>query len=245
MINKRCKSAIAIILALLSMGTPLANANSLNLTRDQKSIYASEMKNINLKSKDDIQLFINEKIDEGIKFEENKDLTQEEIDKRFNDISNNYKMYEPFSAVDEEFVLFYSMNSSNARYNKPGQPISFTNKHSQYGLNATYNATVNLEHTSPLVYNFKYSLKGYIDVPESHVGSKQAHLRCEVFGIIGSGGIGRVYNKTINSAVGTSPGKTNFNIYDTTGVMVGFIGAHLYPTATVSTKNGSTFTMPQ
>lgn len=245
MINKRCKSAIAITLALLSMGTPLANANSLNLTRDQKSIYASEMKNINLKSKDDIQLFINEKIDEGIKFEENKDLTQEEIDKRFNDISNNYKMYEPFSAVDEEFVLFYSMNSTQVKASPEQESKTFTFKHSQYGLNATYYTKVTMKYLSPLRDNLKYSMEGYIDVPESHVGSKQAHLRCEVFGILGSGGVGRVYNKTINSGVGKNPGKTYFNIYENTGYIIGFVGYSLTPTATVSTQKGSTFTMPQ
>ncbi|MED3940982.1 hypothetical protein P4643_05530 [Priestia megaterium] len=130
--------------------------------------------------------------------EELANLTQNEVIANFERIDKEYAMEEPFSAKDQTFIEMYAK--------KPSAMTLFTSK-SISGSNSSNGVTVKVSGTIKddiqNVVNQSFSpsnLKTSTTAGASKVSSVKTVVYHNAYGLVGSGGIGKVYSGTLSTS---------------------------------------------
>lgn len=254
MFNKRIKILTTLSLSALLLFSPMTiNANPSSENSEENNMKTENQ--VDLLSEKESKDYVERKLKEGIKFEQNLNLSESEIDERFKEISEKYKVNELLSDEDSEFVTFYStVNATDLdsedtssdvtpRYAPINKATPFNFSRTKYGLNTRFKGSFNLKRLGA-VNNFSYSIDSSATCNNSHLGSIKTKLSCEVYGLLGSGGLIKAYSGSISSNTRRSPGTLYYSASAPTGVIAGFVGAYLNPSATFVTKNGSSLQLP-
>ncbi|GAB1809288.1 MULTISPECIES: hypothetical protein [Priestia] len=130
--------------------------------------------------------------------EELANLTQDEVIANFERIDKEYAMEEPFSAKDQTFIEMYAK--------KPSAMTLFTSK-SISGSNSSNGVTVKVSGTIKddiqNVVNQSFSasnLKTSTTAGASKVSSVKTVVYHNAYGLVGSGGVGKVYSGTLSTS---------------------------------------------
>lgn len=147
--KKKIMKFNSLALASLIVALPvISNANEVNSNEqlaNTNEVSSSEQLNEN----EVIENRIKEIKDNGFKYEINKNLSEDEIYKRLEDIDSKYDLYEPCSPEDSEFILGYqdtfgknsdTQNESTFAINQ-NMPIR-TVKKSAYGVTAQFSGSI-------------------------------------------------------------------------------------------------------
>ncbi|WP_455931261.1 hypothetical protein [Priestia aryabhattai] len=130
--------------------------------------------------------------------EELANLTQDEVIANFERINKQYAMEEPFSAKDQTFIEMYAK--------KPSAMTLFASK-SISGSNSSNGVTVKVSGTIKddiqNVVNQSFSasnLKTSTTAGASKVSSVKTVVYHNAYGLVGSGGVGKVYSGTLSTS---------------------------------------------
>ncbi|CAH0325038.1 hypothetical protein [Priestia megaterium] len=130
--------------------------------------------------------------------EELANLTQDEVIANFERIDKEYAMEEPFSARDQTFIEMYAK--------KPSAMTLFASK-SISGSNSSNGVTVKVSGTIKddiqNVVNQSFSasnLKTSTTAGASKVSSVKTVVYHNAYGLVGSGGVGKVYSGTLSTS---------------------------------------------
>lgn len=189
-----------------------------------------------------------------IQHEINKDLSEEQIKERFRQINSTYKIQEPFSEEDSEFIRAYALStesvdtSEDTEINSGIQTMSlkFGNSNSEsfsksktaYGVTVKFTGTVYIN-IGLVTNSYRGKTKAVITKGKSKVNSLKLGVTNTAYGLIGGGGtrVGLVYNGETHSKTTT---KTTWNMDKTikfTGVGVLYTYTDAY--VQVATKAGT------
>ncbi|MFI8495283.1 hypothetical protein ACIGC1_20645 [Peribacillus butanolivorans] len=191
-----------------------------------------------------------------IQYEVNKNLSEEQIRERFDQINSSYELQEPFSEEDTEFVRAYAASTASGdtsededtEINNGIQALStkFGNSNSQsfsktrtaMGVTVKFTGTVYVK--IGLVNNsYRGNLKAVITSGGSKINSLKLAVTNTAYGLVGGGGtkVGLVYNDQKTSSTKT---KTTWSMDQTvkyTGVAVVYTYTDAY--VQVATKSGT------
>ncbi|MFS2174066.1 hypothetical protein [Priestia megaterium] len=130
--------------------------------------------------------------------EELANLTQDEVIANFERIDKEYAMEEPFSVKDQTFIEMYAK--------KPSAMTLFASK-SISGSNSSNGVTVKVSGTIKddiqNVVNQSFSasnLKTSTTAGASKVSSVKTVVSHNAYGLVGSGGVGKVYSGTLSTS---------------------------------------------
>jgi hypothetical protein len=130
--------------------------------------------------------------------EELANLTQDEVIANFQRINKEYAMEEPFSVKDQTFIEMYAK--------KPSAMTLFASK-SISGSNSSNGVTVKVSGTIKddiqNVVNQSFSasnLKTSTTAGASKVSSVKTVVYHNAYGLVGSGGVGKVYSGTLSTS---------------------------------------------
>lgn len=149
-------------------------------------------------------------------------LSQSEINARFDQINSSYAVGEEFTAEDAAFVLEYGKSPQEMMLR---QSQGFSVSGGGYGTNL--NAYGSVWHNGVFNYNWGGQItatKTSGGTPRSITGS----VNCTSYGIVGSGGIGLVYDETIYHSSSYSN-----SLYMNKGANYSGLGITFYVTARV------------
>ena len=230
---------LALSLVVLSITSSFSSASVL-----ESKFVKSEKKDINdlIKMQENI----------GIKFDINKDLTKEEIVNRFDVINNKYGIGEVFSDEDAEFVLLYSNQGGikskestttfKLRNGAYGVPQRFSKKVTKYGLDVQLSGSVKFDVIGFIKNKYRYSGDYYTKCTNSHLAKMTSKITCVAYGLLGEGGIGKVYDGSKDGATRTTPGTVYTDTHRDISVF-GHTISYVNVKATFTTKNGSILTV--
>ncbi|WP_099354065.1 hypothetical protein [Fredinandcohnia onubensis] len=193
---------------------------------------------------------------EELQYDINKNLSQEEISARFQEINSSYDIGVPFSPEDTEFVKYYAdlklsdTQKSNdsiiqpAQVYNPGGTItaSFGESKYQYGVGISISGSVrttmgNLNHT------YGGTFTSYIQVGRTNASKVQNFVTHSAYGFVGTSGtyIGLVHSSSISSTSGKNP--STWSIDEDKGyAAIGVVYTYTNAYARVTTPSG-TFTL--
>ena len=200
-----------------------------------------------------------------MKYEENINLTEEEIAKRFDLIDTTYSTGEAFSDKDAEFIVNYAQSKecepktraidNKKSFNRTKRSID--NKKSFNRTKTRYNVTVTIKghvRTKNGLINHSYGGTFYADVKKgSHVASLKNVITHRAYGLVGDSGtyIGLVHDSATSSKTSKKwrpnlkSGKRDLYIDNdkkyTAGPGIAYSRTDAY--VRVTTKVGSTFTL--
>jgi hypothetical protein len=125
----------------------------------------------------------------------NQKLSAKQIEKRFAEINSSYQLGEPLSDEDAEFVRTYATPAASGGVS-PMATQNFNRSGSGYGVSASFYGSV-FSNIGLLSCSFGGNvtctiLSGYLQWQGSEL-----HITQTTYGVIGSGGIGIVYNGEI------------------------------------------------
>mgnify|MGYP004692059681 CR=1 FL=1 len=164
----------------------------------------------------------------------NDNLSEQLIRDRFSQINSSYAIGEEFTAEDADFVLRYGVTA-----NTPSllDSRSFTMSGSGYGT--TVNVSGNVYHNGTFSYSYGANAwvnKTYGPTPRSMTLT----VHCTSYGVVGSGGIGIIYNDSV-SYTGSNTNSFNASPSRTySGVMTSYI---VETWVDVTTSSGNFFTI--
>jgi len=147
-----------------------------------------------------------------LKFSCNKNLSEEEIAKRFDEVNEKYGFYEPFSLEDTEFIRAYANPVKNNSLTRGIITRFDVNKKRTYdGITATIKGSVWVDE-GVINHSFGGDLVGTATQPAGKTIKKlTAYVQIECYGILGSTGvIGKVYSGELPSSV-TNNTSINFS----------------------------------
>ncbi|MBC1604107.1 hypothetical protein HCJ39_05185 [Listeria rocourtiae] len=191
-----------------------------------------------------------------ITYDINKNLTEEQVSQRFVEIGTKYKIEEPFSKEDAEFVVHYAKANSDYPQDEPTSPIqargihfykgtdsrSFKKSKTAQGVKVTFSGKVSNHLNSIIPSDQWYSGKttAKINSGSAKVKSIKTTVSVSSFGFIGSSGtyVGLVHNSSLTSKSGN---KATVNYLDKkkkyTALLMVYTNATTY--VTVDTTTGS------
>lgn len=181
--------------------------------------FERKVEELNIYTTEESETIVLEKLDkieqEGFKYEKNKGLSDEEIDKRYAEISEKYDLFEKVSEEDEEFILAYQnifkpinqeSKSIETRGIDQNKTIKTVQKASQ-GVTAKVSGS--LRHKGGSAWNFKNSYGGsvYFNIVggASKVRKVTGQIIHEAWGIAGEGGVIKVYDGKIEYVKDKAP----------------------------------------
>lgn len=170
------------------------------------------------------------------------DLSEIDIMKRFEAIDKNYEIGEVLSLEDQRFVFKYANGYSNQLpkkdLNREMQPMSFntfTGKSTINGIEAAILGTHDL-YNGWINNNYTISMTTAIGKNKSKVTKIKNEYEHYAFGLIGSGGIGKVYTKKDST---TCNSNTSCYSYFTNSYLASAALAYTNIKGTVYYSNGS------
>lgn len=170
------------------------------------------------------------------------EFTEAEINERIKQIADSYDLYEPLNAEDAEFIKKYAiqpMDRGNIGVN--GYKSSSFNE-TKYNSSGTVGVRASGTIWADIgVINNSYggnftsrAIKG-----SSRVDKIRNSIRHTAFGLIGSGGIGKVYDNSITNTCNSSICTTN----SSKSYVASVAYARTWASSTVYYDNGSTLTV--
>ncbi len=168
--------------------------------------------NANLAFANESQIAYNDKTSPiaigDIVYDVNKNLTQEQISQRFQTINTTYKIGLPFSDEDSEFVRAYAKPANQSNAISLLSTVNIDNLGSANGVYGRIYGSI-FSDISTVNCSFGGNLTGTATSSTHSISKLTIKVQHTSYGIIGSGGIGLVYSKTISASSSTSP--VNFN----------------------------------
>lgn len=145
---------------------------------------------------------------EDIVCDVNKNLTRDQIAQRFQTINNSYKIGEPFSKEDSEFVRAYANPTNKSAATDMSiastDTLSIDNLDDANGVYGRIYGTI-FSTTGTLNHSFGGNLTGTAASSTHSISKLTVYVQHTAYGIIGSDGVGLVYNKTISASSITTP----------------------------------------
>lgn len=211
---------IPMLSSVSAMENQYPNVDSINngVIKESKSIsdeeFEKKVKELDIHTTKESKNIILQKLEkikqEGFEYESNKDLSAEEIEKRYTEINEKYDLFEKVSEEDEEFLIAYQnifepINNQNqyeqninARGLNQNKPIKTVQKAS---MGVTARVSGSLRQKGGSAWNFKNSYGGsvYFNIVggASKVRKVTGQIKHEAWGIIGEGGVAKVYDGQI------------------------------------------------
>lgn len=181
-----------------------------------------------------------------INYEVNKNLTEERVHERFEQINSKYQINEPFSSEDTEFVRAYASLNVQNDVNQLSDISLLSDTKSEYfnEVKSKYYVSVNFygRVTSTLnVVNHSYrgDVTANITSGEEKVNKIETTVTNVAYGLLGNSGtyIGIVYDDSISSSTSS---RTTWSMdktvnYSAVGVVYTYTNAY----ATITTSSGS------
>ena len=169
-------------------------------------------------------------------YPENENLSSQEITDRFKLIDASYEVGEAFSEVDADFVLRYGMKPVNGDVYRASQNFNVSGS----GYGTSINATGSLYHNGVVP---SYSYGGNVNINTTY-GPTPKNLKltihCTSYGIIGSGGVGIIYNDEVSASKSWSSSFSASPSRSYSGYMVSY---SVYGWVDVTTSSGNFFTV--
>ncbi|MDN3451801.1 hypothetical protein QMA09_16550 [Planococcus sp. APC 3906] len=143
---------------------------------------------------------LNQSSESDIYKEELANLTQEEISSNFKRIDTQYKIGEAFSLKDQTFVELYAKKAT------PEGITLFASKtisgsRTSNGITVTVNGTIKDDIQNIINHSFGASnLKTSTTAGSSKVTSVKTVVYHNAYGLVGSGGVGKVYSGSISTS---------------------------------------------
>lgn len=185
-----------------------------------------------------------------IMYNENKNLSEDDIAKRFIEINEKYEINQPFSNEDAEFVVTYSEKTESENNNlsrglhfyKGTTSKNFNTSKTSQGVKVTFSGNVkthiNAINVSDQWYSGKTTAK--INSGSSKVKSIKTVITNATYGFIGNSGtyIGLVNSSSLTSSSGA---KSTANYLDKKHKYTAILATYTYVTTyvTVNTSQGS------
>lgn len=179
-----------------------------------------------------------------IKYDENKNLSGEEIAKRFDIINSTYNVGEAFSDKDAEFIVHYADNQADIKARNTTTK-SFNKK------KTAFNITVQIQGSTRATHNIMKNSYGATFnskvIKGSHTKSLQNVVTHSAYGLIGNGGtyVGLVHNSTMGNTTTSSWKPSTGALYTNSDKK--YTAAVLYANTNayvkVTSKAGSVFTL--
>ncbi|MCR8867431.1 hypothetical protein V7054_13040 [Priestia megaterium] len=186
-----------------------------------------------------------------VTYESNKNLSDEQVSDRFEEINSKYDIEEPFSAEDAEFIRAYASsptdstdNDSNSepmfqtqsiKLNSGSQAFSKSTK--SYGVGVSFTGRVYGD-INALNHSYRGKMTAKITSGSSKVKKIQTTVTNVAYGLLGNGGtyVGIVYNGSKSSS--TTKNKTSWSMDETVkygGVAVVYTYTNAYTRITTTT----------
>lgn len=198
-----------------------------------------------------------------ITYEVNKDLSDDEIRERFDEINNKYEINAPFTKEHAEFVVYYSNNkvvdqsesstlldvgefennidTAALKFYKGTTSKRFFQQKVSSGVTAQFVGLITNHNNSLNISDQWYKGKTTVNIMKgnSKVKSIKTVVKVSTYGLIGSGGtyVGLVYNGQVGSSTKSNKINTLDEIDKYTAVAV--VYSHINAYATVTTAEGS------
>nr|WP_295975672.1 hypothetical protein [uncultured Bacillus sp.] len=186
-----------------------------------------------------------------MKYDVNKNLSEEQIAERFDWINSNYEINQPFSLEDTEFIRAYaSPSTANAPTNNGGistYDLKFGNSASQsfsksktaQGVSIKIAGSVRAE-VNVLNHSYGAKYKTTVSSGSSKIKSIRNNVKASAYGMVGTSGtyVGLVHSSSIGATSGSKP--TSWSI-DKTKEYSASLVVYVYVNAytTVNTTSGS------
>ncbi|MBR7795124.1 hypothetical protein GT022_03570 [Agaribacter marinus] len=221
---KKLLNSFLIIGLLLSLVSPL-------------SVFASDLTSKNTMEKDYKELMGLIESSEKEKYKkEMSNLTQEEIYENFIKIDQEYDIGEEFSLKDQAFIEMYAKPVDSWEIT-PFKSKKISGSKSQNGVTVKVSGTIKDDIQNVINQSFGASnLKTSTTKGASKVKSVKTTVHHTAYGLIGSGGVGKVYSGTLSTS-----GK-NSTLTGTKRYTAVVAYASTWATATVK-HSGGTFTV--
>lgn len=149
---------------------------------------------------------------EAVTYNSNKNLTAAQISERFQTINTTYEIGQPFSEEDVEFIRAYAnptnQNQDNAMMRATIDTIPIDNLANANNVYGRIYGNVYLT-VDGLSRSFGGNLTGTAASSTQNITNLIIYVEHTAFGIIGSGGVGIVYNKTLSASSASTPVKFN------------------------------------
>ncbi|PAD23675.1 hypothetical protein CHH55_20650 [Niallia circulans] len=190
---------------------------------------------------------------EEIKFDINKNLSEEQISDRFEEINSSYEVNQPFSIEDIEFIRAYATPNNSNTTNNPGmiqtQAIKLGNHNSakfnkpktKYGVTVKFSGTVYTD-INVLNHSYRGNITAKITAGSSKVKKIKLATTNKAYGLLGKGGtyVGIVNSSEVSSSTttkntGWSMDKTGK--YGAVGVLYTYTDAYVDITTTSGAFN--------
>lgn len=137
--------------------------------------------------------------------DEFSDLSQKEVNEKFEEINEKYDIEEEFSKRDQAFVKMYAEPINDESNNiKPMATESVSESKTKNGVTVKVNGTLDINNQGVINQSFGANLKTRTTKGASKVNSVKTEVEHNAYGIIGSGGIGKTYTGKL-----TNSGKNN------------------------------------
>jgi hypothetical protein len=146
-----------------------------------------------------------------IQYSINKNLNSKQIAERFTEINSKYALYQPFSAVDAEFVRTYAnpANTVSAGSISPmsSKTQSFSKSDTTHTVQTSFYGSVSSAfdvNGNVLLNSYGGNITAAITGGKSNWRGTTLVITCTAYGLVGSGGIGMVYNGQISGSTTTA-----------------------------------------
>ncbi|MEJ8548828.1 hypothetical protein [Brevibacillus borstelensis] len=141
----------------------------------------------------------------GVQVLAKNDLTKAQIQQKFEQINSKYEIGQPFSKEDADFVKKYA-TPVNIKENSISPLSSETFDVSRYDSNNTVGGRMKGSVSASIgVITNSYSGDFTTTVLKGSVSSIKNELSHTAYGLIGSGGVGKVYSNTLSTTCKSSP----------------------------------------
>lgn len=180
-----------------------------------------------------------------VKFESNKDLTNQEVEERLNEILKKYDVNEPFSDEDEEFIKAYTSPTKPGMDEKLIGTFGFTDfndTRTESGITANFGGTLYDFDGDGLNRSFRAIARLRVTDGFSKVDKLSMEIKMQAIGPVGFDGntpkLGLVFNRTETPSTTTS----SQLLYDRTFTYYGLIwSTYISATGIVTYSGGSQF----
>lgn len=237
--NNFIKKSIMMCLVGTIVSVLTINSYASSVDNSSEDIFQQKVDELDIRTTEESKSIINDWISEieenGFKYKVNENLSQDEIDKRYNEISEKYDVFEKLSNEDAEFIVAYKDSfSSIENMNSRAIDVTSTLKTTQRSVGGvTARVSGKIWHKGGSAWSLKNSYGGNVNFNivggASKVRKVTGQIRHEAWGVVGENGIVKVYNDKIEVVKTKAPfAKTNLARTEYYTAYVGIMKTYAY-----------------
>lgn len=190
-----------------------------------------------------------------IKYDVNKDLTNEDIQVRYDEVESKYDLGDTLSLEDEEFITRFDrsgpvdmndlISQTQDQIDKltmkgshnltSAKTKSFSNEKLEYGLTMRFSGSVTLSKNGS---SYSVSIKSTNSCYSNHVATRIPQMNVKSYSLI-SGGLKVVFDKTLTGSEKSGKGEQSFNKATESYHVTAHSKTTVTPKVKFSTKAGS------